>query len=60
MNKNGMVKREERTSLNVSVETRELVLDLLYEIQAEKRQRCTQDDVVRFLVAFYRERSRKK
>ena len=41
-------KAEERTSLNVSVETRELVFDLLYEIRAEKRQRCTQDDVIRF------------
>lgn len=47
------MKREDRTSLNVSVETRDMILELLYEQQAVRKQRCTQDDIVRFLLNFY-------
>jgi|BarGraNGADG00212_2_1021979.scaffolds.fasta_scaffold427145_1 hypothetical protein len=54
MNENNMVKRDERTSINVSIETRDLVLELLYELQAQQKRRCTQDDIIRFLLNQYR------
>ncbi len=54
MNEKEMVKREDRTSLNVSIETREQVLELLYELQAQHKRRCTQDDIIRFLLDQYR------
>jgi hypothetical protein len=57
MSENEMAKREERTSLNVSVETRDMLVELLYELQAAKKRQCTQDDVIRFLVEFYLERA---
>ncbi|MFZ0925823.1 MAG: hypothetical protein WAN56_06695 [Halobacteriota archaeon] len=52
-----MTKRQERTSLNVSVEIRDMLVELLYELQAAKKRQCTQDDVIRFLVEFYLERA---
>lgn len=57
MSENETAKREEGTSLNVSVETRDMIVELLYELQAAKKKQCTQDDVIRFLVQFYLERA---
>jgi len=48
---------EERTSLDVSVETRDMLVELLYELQAAKKRQCTQDEVIRFLAEFYLERA---
>lgn len=48
--------REERATLNVSRETRDDIIKLLYKLQAEREKKVTQDDVVRFLFEFYQGR----
>ena len=45
-----MTKKEERSSLNVSVETRNRVLEFIYDLQADSKHRWTQDDVIRYLL----------
>jgi|GEM_PF-4276100 hypothetical protein len=53
------MKREDRATLNVSRETRDDILKLLFKIQAERGQRITQDDVVRFLFEYHAEHAEK-
>jgi len=57
MSENETARREERTTLDVSVETRDMLVELLYELQAARKRPCTEDDVIRFLVEFYVERA---
>lgn len=57
MSENETEETEERTSLDVSVETRDMLVELLYELQAAKKRQCTQDEVIRFLAEFYLERA---
>jgi hypothetical protein len=57
MSENETANREERTGLDVSVETRDMVVELRYMLQAARKRRCTLDDVIRFLLEFYLERA---
>lgn len=44
------MKKEDRASLSVSKQTRERFLNLMFELQAVKKRRMNQDDVLSLLL----------
>lgn len=49
-----VMKKEDRATLNVSIETRNKLQEIIFEFQADFKMRMTQDDAIDYLIKFYR------